>query len=89
MYRPDDMHGSKKNPEGLQWFAGAESPETCQSMLWRRSRVGSPLLFKKIKLLLMGEKYFPGFELFSKGHLQSCKPLKELSQKLCESVYMS
>lgn len=60
-----------------------------QSMLWRRRCGGSPLLFKKIKLLLMGEKYFPGFQLFNKWHLESCTPLKELSQKLCESVYMT
>lgn len=59
-----------------------------QSMFWRRSRSGSPLLLKKIKLLLIEGKYFPGFQLFNKGYLWSCTPLKELSQKLCESVYM-
>lgn len=68
---------------------GRKSRNLPQSMLWRSSWGGSPLLFKKIKLLLMGQKYFPGFQLFNKGHLWSCTPLKELSQKLCESVYMS
>lgn len=26
------MHGKQKNSEGLQWSAGAESPETCHKV---------------------------------------------------------
>lgn len=88
-YRSDDMHGGKKKsrrPAMVCW--GRKSRKLPRSILWRRSCGGSPLLFKKIKLLSMGEKYFPDFQVFSKGHLQSCTPLKELSQKLGESVYM-
>lgn len=32
MYRSDDMHWNKKISEGLQLFAGAESPETCHKV---------------------------------------------------------
>lgn len=56
-----------------------KSRNLSQSMLWKRRCGGSLLLLKKIELLFMGEKHFPGFQLFNKGHLRSCAALNELS----------
>lgn len=55
---------------------------TLEKLWWKSIAV------QENKIIAYGTKVFSGFQLFSKGHLWSCTPLKELSQKLCESVYM-
>lgn len=59
---------------------GRRSRNLSQSMLWRRRCGRSPLVFRKTKSFFMGEKHFPGFQLFNKGRLRSCVALNETSE---------
>lgn len=57
MYRSDDMHGGKKNPEGLQWW-GRKSKKLPQSILWKRSCGGKSIAVQENQIIAYMRKVF-------------------------------
>ena len=62
------MHGKQKNSEGLQWFAGAESPETCHKVCFgEEGVVEAHCCSRKSNYCLLEKSIFLDFNSSTKG----------------------
>lgn len=62
------MHGKQKNAEGLQWFAGAESPDTSHKVCFGEEGVVEAHCFsRKLNCCLWEKRISLDFNSSTKG----------------------